>query len=662
MKKKAIKLATSTAIAATAFVAGAPVQKADAAVNVDQLVTDAQNAGTVLKWAISVEGSADFVTQPWAQYNAAKAAVAAAEKAIKGLSFSDKIKQEAKLVDAKLQVKRGGAYIDAITSSNKIKDLTADLVAAEKSGDLEKVEAAYHKATAEYRKQAALLDRVYGQSTRDEIRNAVKPALEKAVAGLKNEVTVHMLVKAAAADVKAGNYAEADKKLEEAQAIIDANKNIKFKDALVKSVDDAVKSVPAYNKPTVDGKEVIYSDLGRSEIITATFKDKNGKVNDAFVTVKAQTGLKIVSANGVVPTTTDTVTVKPNSAGQVVVIVTAADEKVEVLDKKVEFYHGDTKATESKAIYFFEDKYVALDEKTPVEYVAPDKSFFIIKDTTNGNRLEKIKLKSNDVYQDEGKVVSADVFKANVSKGSIIFGSYNKGTSGSVFNLYFKKSTGYFEVDQDTTIRVESTRVTFSGTGEAGKKVVIYGKDNGKVKEVIVGSNGKWSTDVLVSDGVDGVFYIDHITDLGKPVPTKPSDDAVKNPFTVQKGAFEVNVGGDSDSEYTGTLFGKKLVLTVSNTSFDDVFVIDNNASITIVDGMQKKATFTNGVNRTSFDYSADKKTLTITFGTTTVGLKGDLAVDSFNKVTNKAGFALKPAGLLDGSNKEKYFIFTESK
>ena len=68
MKKKAIKIAASTAVAASAFVAAAPAQQADAATNVDQLIIDAQNAGTVLKWAISVEGSADFVTAPHAQF------------------------------------------------------------------------------------------------------------------------------------------------------------------------------------------------------------------------------------------------------------------------------------------------------------------------------------------------------------------------------------------------------------------------------------------------------------------------------------------------------------------------------------------------------------------------------------------------------------------
>ena len=52
MKKKAIKIAASTAVAASAFVAAAPAQQADAATNVNQLITDAMNHGlntTMLK-------------------------------------------------------------------------------------------------------------------------------------------------------------------------------------------------------------------------------------------------------------------------------------------------------------------------------------------------------------------------------------------------------------------------------------------------------------------------------------------------------------------------------------------------------------------------------------------------------------------------------------
>ncbi|MER2071989.1 MAG: cell surface protein, partial [Psychrobacillus sp.] len=190
MKKKAIKIAASTAVAASAFVAAAPAQQADAATNVNQLATNAQNAGTVLKWAISYEGSADFKTRPFDEFNAAKKAVATAEAAANKLPATEKLSVQAKLVDAKVQIVRATAYIDAITSSEKIKSLTSNLTAATATGDLAKVETAYHAASFEYKKQAKLLDRVYGQSTRDGIRNAVKPAMESALDAVKYDVTV----------------------------------------------------------------------------------------------------------------------------------------------------------------------------------------------------------------------------------------------------------------------------------------------------------------------------------------------------------------------------------------------------------------------------------------------------------------------------------------
>lgn len=245
MKKKAIKIAASTAVAASAFVAVAPAQQADAATNVTTLATNAQNAGTVLKWAISYEGSADFATRPFNEFNAAKKAVAAAEAAAAKLSTTEKLSLQAKLVDAKIQIVRATAYIDAITSSEKIKSLTSDLNAAIATGDLGKVETAYHAASFEYKKQAKLLDRVYGQSTRDGIRNAVKPAMEAALEAVKYDVTVKMHIDKASALIKEGKLEEAAAELAKA----DYNLTLKdakftFKTQLQKSFDDAAVSLP----------------------------------------------------------------------------------------------------------------------------------------------------------------------------------------------------------------------------------------------------------------------------------------------------------------------------------------------------------------------------------------------------------------------------------
>lgn len=245
MKKTAIKIAASTAVAASAFVAVAPAQQADAATNATTLATNAQNAGTVLKWAISYEGSADFATRPFNEFNAAKKAVAAAEAAAAKLGTNEKLSLQAKLVDAKIQIVRATAYIDAITSSEKIKSLTSNLNAAIATGDLGKVETAYHAASFEYKKQAKLLDRVYGQSTRDGIRNAVKPAMEAALDAVKYDVTVKMHIDKASALIKEGKLEEAAAELAKA----DYNLNLKdakftFKTQLQKSFDDAAVSLP----------------------------------------------------------------------------------------------------------------------------------------------------------------------------------------------------------------------------------------------------------------------------------------------------------------------------------------------------------------------------------------------------------------------------------
>lgn len=243
MKKKAIKIAASTAVAASAFVAAAPANKADAAVNVDQLVKDAENAAGALKWAISVEGTADGQTAPHALYNLTKDANKAAQAAVAKTKGTDKVLYTARLQAVELQISRAMAYIDGITAGKKIAADTATLNAAIAAKDLTKVEAAYHQMTKEYRKQAALLDRVYGQSTRDVIRNATKKPAEAAIEAVKIDVTVKMHLDAAAAATKAGDYKKAGESY--AKAMDWFNKiSATFKTELTKSKDDVLAALP----------------------------------------------------------------------------------------------------------------------------------------------------------------------------------------------------------------------------------------------------------------------------------------------------------------------------------------------------------------------------------------------------------------------------------
>lgn len=256
MKKIAIKIACSIAI--VAFISS-PTQQAGATTNTNQLVTDAQNAGTILKWAISVEGSADFKTRPYNQYNMAKKTILAAENAANKLSTSEKLNIQAKLVEPKIQVTRAQAYIDAITSSEKIVGLTNNLRNAINSKDLEQVEFAYHTATAEYRKQVKLLDRVYGQSTRDGIRNAVKPAMEKLINQVNYDVTVKMHLDKASNYIKENKLEEAAFELDKAVFYLNLNDaNFNFESQLTNTYDDILVSLPL--KPLsvfTDGKNSV---------------------------------------------------------------------------------------------------------------------------------------------------------------------------------------------------------------------------------------------------------------------------------------------------------------------------------------------------------------------------------------------------------------------
>jgi len=285
MKNKTMKVAISTVIATSVFIATPPIDKASAATSIEQFMSNVQNSSTVLKWAISVEGSADGITQPWIQYNDAKTSIAKVEAEIKKMSFSDQMTYEARLADPKIQLKRAQGYLDAITASTKINEKTSALSGAVNENNLEKVEKAYHEMTAEFRKQTILLDRVYGQSTRDKIRNAVKGPAEKLINELKNDVTVHMLTKAAIEDIKTSKLTEASRKINEAQAILNASV-LNWKSTLQKSLNTAASSLP-----------IKISSISRTNNTTVTVK-----LNRAVSTIRASdftfdNALKVTNAS-----------------------------------------------------------------------------------------------------------------------------------------------------------------------------------------------------------------------------------------------------------------------------------------------------------------------------------------------------------------------------
>ncbi len=179
--------------------------------NLNAYMTDAKNKATVLKWAISIEGSGDGKTRPWKQYNDAKDANAKALAMINSSKPANAVSLRSILEkESKLHINRAMYYIDAITAGEKITEKKNQLSVLIKSNKVnEELEAAYHSLSSEIRKQGVLLDRVYGQSTRDLIRNNYKYSAETVRNSIKNAITVKMELDEMEAALAAGDRASA---------------------------------------------------------------------------------------------------------------------------------------------------------------------------------------------------------------------------------------------------------------------------------------------------------------------------------------------------------------------------------------------------------------------------------------------------------------------
>lgn len=175
-------------LASTLLSVGKPVSAADRYKDAEQLVQIAERFAGALKWEISLEYrqtkySKDPITYPnMTLYNQTKLAMINAQNALKYLSSSQKVPLEKRLQEnVTIHFTRTQAYIDAITSGRKIIDKTQayySLYGLNPADD--QTEQAYHDLSSEIRKQAILLYRVYGKSTRDAILEKFKTPGENA--------------------------------------------------------------------------------------------------------------------------------------------------------------------------------------------------------------------------------------------------------------------------------------------------------------------------------------------------------------------------------------------------------------------------------------------------------------------------------------------------
>ncbi|QOR66289.1 hypothetical protein IM538_21405 [Cytobacillus suaedae] len=192
-------------------------------------VLQAESFAGSLRWATSIEGTGDGRTIPWEFYNGAAEAYKNAMKALTQLPASP-VKEaltnrlqtnvHTLISTEKGNVGRAVAYIDAVSAGQKIDEarIALEIKLAQRILD-DEAERLYHYLSNEIKKQAYLLDRVYGKSTRDYIRDQYKFSAEAVKNQLLYPISIKMNLDNAEELVNMKDYTQASDYLKDVSGL-----------------------------------------------------------------------------------------------------------------------------------------------------------------------------------------------------------------------------------------------------------------------------------------------------------------------------------------------------------------------------------------------------------------------------------------------------------
>ncbi|WML46608.1 hypothetical protein RCG23_13175 [Neobacillus sp. PS3-34] len=238
MKKKAIKIAAASAVAASAFVAALPHQ-ADAASNVQSEVSKAVTAMQKAYHTysdVTATGKFADLADVYKDYNAAKVAYNNAKALVlkAGGPLKDAYLAQLDVNYNEYIAKRVVTYIDAFNYGTTLASKKAALDTALAAKNWDDAEKLYHSISYELKTRTVILDRVYGKTARELLRSEFKASAQALRDSIMHEVTLKMY----AAKVTS---AIAAKDLDAAKAALDVvnveltkiNKDSEFGKALV---------------------------------------------------------------------------------------------------------------------------------------------------------------------------------------------------------------------------------------------------------------------------------------------------------------------------------------------------------------------------------------------------------------------------------------------
>lgn len=283
-KKKAIKLATATAIAASAFVAVAPTQSEAATSSVDKAITKASSAmvkafNTYNKTARE-DHKLPALSTIKKDVKAAQDAYKAATKEIakNGGSKSAKAKLTAKLDTNKKYLDRAELYLKAVTTNlNPAKTAFTDAVASGKQSKVKSTQIAYQAKISEFE---ANVKKVYGPDARNLLTAKYADAANKLVNSVNDEMTVYKAYSKISGlvgeDLEAAYNGMEDVKEETANVA-------KLDSKLAKNITSAVDSIKAkFEKAvqaTVSIEGITAGETTEEETKTITIKAIKGSEN-----------------------------------------------------------------------------------------------------------------------------------------------------------------------------------------------------------------------------------------------------------------------------------------------------------------------------------------------------------------------------------------------
>lgn len=257
-KKKMTKTLMAATVAASVMAVSNPASAASYA-SAEKAVVKAEKLAGALKWEVSIEYRKtkypnNLVGYPnMKMHNEVKALLADARKQVAGLKGKEKEVLSARLdANVATYLNRSVAYIDAVSSGLKIQKKYNELKAKAAKGEVDdQTEKLYHEVSWEIKKNAFMLDRVYGVTTRTEFRDFYKHSAEKQLKDLLYPVSIKMQIDRAEKALKDNNAEQAAQYLGNVEFLIkEAAKNgLKESNPLIKSsLSDLEKTEKEFSK------------------------------------------------------------------------------------------------------------------------------------------------------------------------------------------------------------------------------------------------------------------------------------------------------------------------------------------------------------------------------------------------------------------------------